>query len=69
MSSEFLQDLICTCKGKNACCKSYICTEQNLACKSICFCQGNEDCKNHLTHRAVPENITVVIRTVDEDMM
>jgi hypothetical protein len=31
--------------------------------------EGNDDCKNHLTHRAVPENITVVIGTVDEDMM
>jgi hypothetical protein len=69
MSSEFLQDLICTCKGKNACSKSCICTEQNLACTSICSCQGKEDCKNHLTHRAVPENITIVIGTVDEDMM
>jgi hypothetical protein len=28
-----------------------------------------EDCKNHLTHRAVPEDITVVIGTVDEEMM
>jgi hypothetical protein len=69
MSSEFLQDLICTCKGKNACSKSCICTEQNLACTSICSCQGKEDCKHHLTHRAVPENITIVIGTVDEDMM
>jgi hypothetical protein len=32
MSSEFLQDLICTRKGKNACSKSCICTEQHLAC-------------------------------------
>ena len=65
MSSEFLQDLICTCKEKTACSKSCICTEQNLACTNICSCQGKEDCTNHLTRRAVPENITVVIGTVD----
>jgi hypothetical protein len=32
MSSDFLQDLICTCKGKSVCMKGCICFEQSLSC-------------------------------------
>jgi hypothetical protein len=79
---EFIQTY--TCKDKRRMCclisaseggsltRDASLTKADLALssyKSICFCQDNEDCKNHLTHRAVPENITVVIRIVDEDMM
>jgi hypothetical protein len=32
MSAEFLRDLVCSCKGKSQCKKSFVCAEQNLAC-------------------------------------
>jgi hypothetical protein len=31
-SSDFLQDLVCTCKGKSVCMKGCICFEQSLSC-------------------------------------
>lgn len=56
MSSDFLQDLGCTCKGKTICGKSCVCYEQNVSCTSICGCQGSGDCGNLLTHQTVLEN-------------
>ncbi|KAK3085631.1 hypothetical protein FSP39_006444 [Pinctada imbricata] len=32
MSSDFLEDLICSCKGKSVCTNACICSEQYLAC-------------------------------------
>ena len=32
MSSDFLQDLVCTCKNKSVCLNGCICFEQNIAC-------------------------------------
>ena len=31
-SSDFLQDLLCTCKGKTLCSKGCVCFQQNLSC-------------------------------------
>lgn len=50
MSSDFLQDLVCSCKDKSPCKKSCVCFEQNLACTDLCSCQGSELCKNAQTH-------------------
>jgi hypothetical protein len=58
MTSDFLQDLVCMCKGKPICSKNYVCVEQNLSCTSICGCQGNEECRNQLSHQlSVAENL------------
>jgi hypothetical protein len=38
MTSDFLQDLVCMCKGKSICSKNCVCVEQNLSCASICGC-------------------------------
>jgi hypothetical protein len=37
MSSDFLQDLICTCKGKAVCSSGCACFEQGLSCTNIFF--------------------------------
>jgi hypothetical protein len=37
MSSDFLQDLVCTCKGKSVCMKGCICFEQSLSCTDLCL--------------------------------
>ena len=50
MSADFLQDLVCSCKGKSSCIKSCVCFEENLACTDLCFCQGSEWCKQAQTH-------------------
>jgi hypothetical protein len=44
ISSDFLQDLVCTCKGKSVCLNGCICLEQNLSCKDLCPCQASELC-------------------------
>jgi hypothetical protein len=44
MTFDFLQDLVCMCKGKFICSKNCVCVEQNLSCTSICGFQGNDDC-------------------------
>ncbi len=31
MTSDFLQDLVCMCKGKSICSKNCVCVEQNLS--------------------------------------
>jgi hypothetical protein len=49
-SSDFLQDLLCTCKGKTLCSKGCVCFEQNLSCTELCPCQGNFSCNNSNTH-------------------
>jgi hypothetical protein len=38
MTSDFLQDPVCVCKGKSICSKNCVCVEQNLSCG----CQGND---------------------------
>ena len=58
MTSDFLQDPVCVCKGKSICSKNCVCVEQNLSCTSICDCQGNEECRNLLSHQlSVAENL------------
>jgi hypothetical protein len=58
MTSDFLQDPVCVCKGKSICSKNCVCVEQNLSCTSICDCQGNEECRNQLSHQlSVAENL------------
>ena len=49
-SSDFLQDLLCTCNGKTLCSKGCVCFEQNLSCTEPCPCQGNFSCNNSNTH-------------------
>jgi hypothetical protein len=39
-SSDFLQYLLCTCKGKTLSSKGCVCFEQNLSCTELCPCQG-----------------------------
>jgi hypothetical protein len=38
MSSDFLQDLVCTCKGRSVCSKGCVCFEHNLSCTELCPC-------------------------------
>ena len=51
MSSDFLQDLVCTCKGRSVCSKGCVCFEQNLSCTELCPCQALDLCHNVITHR------------------
>ena len=60
MSSDCLQDLICTCKGKSVCMKGCICFEQSLSCTDLCPCQAGDLCRNENTH-------LVISRNTDED--
>ena len=46
MTSDFLQDLICSCKGKVMCSGSCVCNEQNMCCTELCPCQGSDFCMN-----------------------
>jgi hypothetical protein len=63
MTFDFLQDLVCMCKGKFICRKNCVCVEQNLSCTSICGFQGNDECSNQLSHQLpVAENLGI-----DED--
>jgi hypothetical protein len=55
MSSDFLQDLVCSCKGKSICSSSCVCLEQNLSCTDLCPCYGSDMCKN-----AITENVTLL---------
>ena len=58
MTSDFLQDLLCMFKGKSICSNNCVCVEQNLSCTSMCGCQGNEECRNQLSHQlSVAENL------------
>ena len=49
MSSDFLQDLICTCKGKAVCSSGCVCFEQGLSCTDLYPCQAGEICRNSNT--------------------
>lgn len=40
MASDFLQDLVCTCRGKSVCARHCVCSRQNLSCTSVCLCEG-----------------------------
>ncbi len=51
-SSDFLKDLLCTCKGKSSCSQGCVCAEQNLTCTELCQCQGTDACCNPLTQTA-----------------
>jgi hypothetical protein len=53
VTADFLQDLVCMCKGKSICSKNCVCVEQNLSCTSICDSQGNEECRNLLSHQCL----------------
>ena len=56
MSSDILQDLVCTCKGKSVCMKGCICFEQSLSCTDLCPCQAGDLCRNENTHLAISRN-------------
>jgi hypothetical protein len=45
MSSDFLQDPVCTCKGRSVCSKGCVCFEQNLSCTELCPCQALDLCR------------------------
>ena len=51
-SSDFLKDLLCTCKGKSSCSQGCVCAEQNLTCSELCKCQGTDACCHQLTQTA-----------------
>jgi hypothetical protein len=51
MSSDFLQDLVCTCKGKSVCSRGCVCFEQNLSCTELCSRQASDLCRNINTHK------------------
>jgi hypothetical protein len=57
MSSDFLQDLICTCKGKAVCSSGYVCFEQGLSCTDLCPCQASEICRNSNTQMSRNKSI------------
>jgi hypothetical protein len=42
MSSDFLQDLVCSCKGKSICSSSCVCFGQILSCTDLCPCYGSD---------------------------
>ena len=43
---DFLQDLVCSCKGKMMRGRSCVCNEQNMCCTELCPCQGCDFCMN-----------------------
>jgi hypothetical protein len=47
----FLQDLVCTCKGRSVCSKGCACFEQNLSYTELCPSQALDLCHNVITHR------------------
>jgi hypothetical protein len=49
--NNFLQDLVCTCKGRSVCSKGCVCFEHNLSCIELCPCQALDICHNVITHR------------------
>jgi hypothetical protein len=55
MSSHFLQDLVCSCKGKSICSSSCACFEQIMSCTDLCPCYGSDICKN-----AITKNVTLL---------
>jgi hypothetical protein len=57
MLSEFLQDLICTCKGKTVCSSGCVCFEQGLSCTDLCPCQAGETCRNSNTQMSRNKSI------------
>jgi hypothetical protein len=55
MSSDFLQDFVCSCKGKSVCSSSCVCFEQNLSWTDLCPCYGSDMCIN-----AITKNVTLL---------
>ena len=51
-SSDFLKDLLCTCKDNSSFSQGCVCAEQNLTCTELCQCQGTDACCNPLTQAA-----------------
>ena len=56
MSSDILQDLVCTCKGRSVCSKGCACFEQNLCYTELCPSQALNLCHNVITHRTDVED-------------
>ena len=48
-TSDFLQVLICSCKGKVMCGRPCVCNEQNMCCTELRPCQGSDFCMNHFS--------------------
>lgn len=51
ISSDFLQDLVCTCKGKSVCSRDCVCFELNLSCTELYSWQTLDLCRNINTHK------------------
>jgi hypothetical protein len=51
MPSDFLQDMIGSCKGRSVCKRDCICYEPTLSCTELCPCHGSDLCQNSLTHQ------------------
>ena len=56
-SSDFLQDLICTCKGKAVCSSGCVCFEQGLSCTDLCPWKAGEICRNSNTQMSRNKSI------------
>ena len=57
MSSDFLQDLIYTCKGKAVCSSGCVCSEQGLSCTDLCPCQAGDIYRNSNTQMSRNKSI------------
>ena len=51
MSSDFIQDLVCTCNGKSVCSRDCVCFEHNVSFTELCSCQASDLCRNINTHK------------------
>lgn len=49
MASDFLQDLVCTCRGKLVCARNCVCNRQNLSCTTVCLFKGSHNCNHGIT--------------------
>ena len=57
MSSDFLQDLIYTCKGKVVCSSGCVSFEQGLSYTDLFPCQAGEICRNSNTQMSRNKSI------------
>jgi hypothetical protein len=57
MSSDFLQDLICTCEGKAVCSSGCVCFEQGLSYTDLYPCEAGVICRNSNTQMSRNKSI------------
>ncbi len=49
MAFALLQQMTCTCAGRNVCKNNCMCFSQNMGCTEICGCSASDECANTLT--------------------